>query len=298
MINILGAMKNDRLMKAITGLSVKEFKLLVPDFANNLNRFFKKNRKIDPTRGREFLLKTVDEKLFYILFYCKCYPTFDVASFFFNADRASCCRWVHWFMKALEMTLGEKCVLPERKLKNPEDVLRIVPEIKEIYIDGTERPIRRPYKNSRQKEFYSGKKKRHTMKNLVVADKKKKIIVITKTGQGKSHDYQTFKDERIASGIPDGVDVFVDNGFQGIQTDFPDLNIHMPKRKPKGKELSKHDKKGNTAISRKRILIEHVIGGIKRLRCVADVYRNIKQNFEDLIMLVAAGLWNYHLMKA
>lgn len=285
-------------MKAITGLSINEFYGIVPDFEKNIEGFFKNTRHINPELGRDFILKTPEEKLFFVLFYCKCYPTFDVASFIFGVDRSSCCRWAHWFIGALETTLGEKCVLPKRKLKCADDVLRLIPEIEELFIDGTERPIRRPHNNDRQKEYYSGKKKRHTMKNLIVSDNRKKILAVTKTTKGKVHDYQSFKDEKIASAIPKDVTVFVDNGFQGIQSDFPQLNVFMPKRKPKGKELPQQDKERNTKISRNRVLIEHVIGGIKRFRCIADTYRNIKIGFEDSIMLVAAGLWNYHLKMA
>lgn len=295
MVKIQRAMKSERLMKAVTGLCVNEFCALVHGFEKNLHSFFKKKRHVNPKLGRDFILRTAEEKLFFILFYCKCYPTFDVAAFFFGVDRSTCCRWAHWFIGALEMTLGAKCVLPERKLKSADDVFRMVPEIEELFIDGTERPIRRPHNNDRQKEFYSGKKKRHTMKNLVVADNRKKIIAVTKTCEGKSHDYRMFKDEKIASAIPPGVPVFVDNGFQGIQSDFPLLNVFMPKRKPKGKELPDQEKIQNTKISRKRVLIEHVIGGIKRFKIIADTYRNIKKGFEDSVMSVSAGLWNHHL---
>jgi hypothetical protein len=295
MVNIKWAMKSERLMKAITGLSIREFYGIVPDFEKNIKGHFKKNRHVNPELGRAFILETPEEKLFFILFYCRCYPTFDVASFFFGVDRSSCCRWAHWFIGALEITLGEKCVFPKRKLKCADDVLCLIPEIEELFIDGTERPIRRPHNNDRQKEFYSGKKKRHTMKNLIIANNRKEIIAVTKTCEGKTHDYKTFKNEEISSAIPKGMPVFVDNGFQGIQSDFPQLNVFMPKRKPKGKELSESEKNQNTSISSKRVLIEHVIGGIKRFKSTSDIYRNIKKGFEDSVIMVAAGLWNYHL---
>jgi len=298
MINIQMAMRSDRLMKAVTGLSAKEFVSIIPDFGSNLKSFFKKKRHVSLDLGREFVLSTVEEKLFFALFYLKCYPTFDVAAFFFGVDRSSCCRWAHWFIAALERTLDTKHVLPERKIKSAKDLLQCMPEIKELFVDGTERPTRRPQNGERQKKYYSGKKKRHTMKNLVVSDQHKKIIAVTKTREGKAHDYQTFKDEGIGPAIPQGMPVFVDNGFQGIQSDFPLLNTFMPKRKPKGKCLSEGEKRRNTRISKKRILIEHVIGGIKRFRCVADIYRNMKRGFEDSVMMAAAGLWNYHLKIA
>ena len=109
------------------------------------------------------------------------------------------------------------------------------------------------------------------------------------------HDYQFFKDENIGDFIPENIPCWLDNGFLGIKKDYPNLNVKMPKKKPKGKELSKKDKNENKQISSIRILSEHTIGGVKRYKIVSDIYRNIKEKFEDKIMLVACGLWNYHL---
>jgi len=69
----------------------------------------------------------------------------------------------------------------------------------------------------------------------------------------------------------------------------------MPKRKPKGRELTEEEKEQNRMISSERVINENAIAGVKRLRIVSDVYRNIKENFEDKVMLIACGLWNFHL---
>lgn len=53
-------------------------------------------------------------------------------------------------------------------------------------------------------------------------------------------------------------------------------------------------KEMNRLISSVRIVVEHAIGGIKRFRCVSDIYRN-KNGFDDRLVNVAAGLWNLHI---
>ncbi len=295
MIKVKRAMKSNRLMKALTGLKIKQFNELVNKFEKNLKKTFAKARNVNLDLGRKFLLETSSEKLFYILFYMKCYPTFDLAGFIFNADRSSCCRWCHWFIEALEMTLDKELVLPKRQIKDLEELLIKIPEIKAIYIDGTERPVRRPKDPEKQKENYSGKKKKHTKKNLVITSKEKEILLLTETREGKVHDYGNFKDEEMGENLPEDIPIILDNGFQGIQNDYPDLNVVMPKRKPKGKELTTKEKKNNKKISSIRVVNEHAIGGVKRLRIVTDVYRNIKQGFEDKVMLNACGIWNYYL---
>jgi len=294
MISLSRALQSPRFMKALTGLSPDEFEYLLLTFEHSL----KASRSAKGIRwgiGRPHTLQTIPDKLFYILFYAKCYPTFDMASFIFNADRHRTHDWVKELLPVLTSALGRKIVLPERKLRSPEEFFARFPEVKEIWVDGTERPVRRAKNKSKQEKYYSGKKKRHTVKNLVVSDRNKRILALTGTVAGKKHDYQEFKDRQLADSIPDGVTVWLDSGFQGVQKDFPDIKVQMPKRASRGHPLTKSDKQRNKKISRRRILVENAIGGVKRYRSVTDVFRNHTDKLADQLMLVSAGLWNYHL---
>ena len=58
----------------------------------------------------------------------------------------------------------------------------------EFFLDGTERPIRRPKHPARQKQFYSGKKKRHTVKNNVITDRDGRVLYVSGTVEGKKAD--------------------------------------------------------------------------------------------------------------
>jgi membrane-bound lytic murein transglycosylase B len=84
-----------------------------------------------------------------------------------------------------------------------------------------------------------------------------------------------------------------DLGFQGLQNEFD--NVHLPHKKPKGKELSEQQKQENQEFSRQRVACEHAHAGIKRYRSVTDVYRNRVPDFDDRLMLNAVGLWNLYL---
>ena len=105
------------------------------------------------------------------------------------------------------------------------------------------------------------------------------------------------KDAEWIDWISPGMSAFLDLGFQGVQKLKPDLSIVMPKKKPKGKERTAEEKKQNKALSRIRIVVENTMAGIKRLRIVSDVFRNRKEGFEDQVMLISCGLWNYHLAQ-
>jgi len=88
--------------------------------------------------------------------------------------------------------------------------------------------------------------------------------------------------------IPDEVSVEGDLGFQGLQNEF--VNIHLPHKKPRGKELSQQQKQENREFSRQRVVCEHAHAGIKRYQAVSAIYRNRVPDFDDRLMLTAAGM--------
>ena len=296
-------LKRDRLCKALTGLSPSEFINLVPTFAKALeetkmNEYLDTlNRKRKPGGGKKSFVPTVETKFFFILFYFKCYPTFDLAGWFYNRDGGNVWNMYSQLVPVLEATLGKKMVLPARSIGSIDEFFAIFPEAKEVFIDGTERPIQRSKDKKRQKANYSGKKKRHTRKNIVITNRKRKIGILTKTTEGKEHDFSIVKNERLPDHIPKKVRIRVDNGFQGIQKEFPGHLVSIPTKKPKGKELSNTVKERNKSKSRVRILVEHAIGGIKRYGIVSNVFRNRTEGSDDTAIYLSSGLWNYHLAE-
>ena len=83
-----------------------------------------------------------------------------------------------------------------------------------------------------------------------------------------------------------------------MKTDYPQLSVIQPQKKPKGQPLDPLDRFLNRQRARIRIRVEHAIGGVKRYGAVALPYRNHRPNIEDQLMLVACGLWNLHLNHA
>jgi hypothetical protein len=142
-------------MRALTGLSINKFKELSITFTNVIEKEIEEKDKkslIKSGRGKKHTLRTPEEKLFFILLYIKCYPTFDLIAFFYNVDRSRTCRWVSSILPVLEKTLGREIVLPKRKISSPDEFIALFPYVKDIFIDGTERPIQRPKKVKAQKK--------------------------------------------------------------------------------------------------------------------------------------------------
>ncbi|NQE44819.1 hypothetical protein C5S31_02190 [ANME-1 cluster archaeon GoMg2] len=290
-------------MRATTGLSASEFNHLATSFGQEIEKegqiryeseVEQGNRERKPGGGRIGNLRSSSEKLFFILFYFKCYPTFDVLGLLFDLDRSNTCRNVQKLTPILENVLGKKMVLPSRKINSLKELLEIFPGVKDLFIDGTERPLQRPKDKAKQKKNYSGKKKAHTRKNIVITDKNKRIGFLCPPEEGKRHDYSIFKDLFPTGLFPESITIWLDMAFVGIDKDYPEASVMMPKKKPRGGELTDEEKAQNKAISGIRVRVEHAIAGIKRLLITTDKFRN-KDSFSDKAMLISCGLWNYHL---
>lgn len=93
-------------------------------------------------------------------------------------------------------------------------------------------------------------------------------------------------------GIHPKIKVAVDTAYQGLQ------KVHtqtvLPKKKSKKHPLTQEDKNGNTALAKERVLVENVIGMLKRFKIIADRYRNRRKRF-GLRFSLLAGLYNYEL---
>jgi hypothetical protein len=204
--------------------------------------------------------------------------------FLFGMGQPQANEWIHRLTPVLNQALGYEKQLPARQSRDIEQVLSECPGL-EFIIDGTERPIRRPKDPVRQRQHYSGKKKRHTVKNNVITDKRtRKVKVLSPTCEGKKHD-KTMADEQDLT-FPPNSKLWQDTGFQGYEP--ANTTTFQPKKKPKGGELTAEEKAQNTAISSARMGVEHSIGGV-------NVFRNFKQGFDDIALETACGLHNLRI---
>src|SRR5260370_7822755 len=107
-MNYQAALRTDRMSKALTGLTVCEFTDLIKDFSYYYNEHEAKRKKKRQRKvggGRNSRIETIEEKLFYILWYMKTYPTFDVASFQVDFARSNTSPCLHKFLPILQFTI-------------------------------------------------------------------------------------------------------------------------------------------------------------------------------------------------
>ena len=276
-------------------MSQTEFEALLPSFTASWKEIHAqipaRVRKIGG--GKECKLPHMEDKLAFILLYLKCYPTYDLLGFLTQRDRTRCCRSVQTMLPILEMALGRNLVLPKRKISSPEEFFKLFPGAKEVFIDGTERRVEKPKNLKKRNKLYSGKKKTTTRKTVVVNDKHKRILVVTPTKSGRRHDKRLADKNQLIQNIPQAIGIVTDTGFQGIQKQHN--HVVQPYKATKNHPLTPEQKQENKLISSIRVVSEHAIGGMKRLKAASDVYRNKLANLDDTFTLLAAGLWNFHL---
>jgi hypothetical protein len=238
-------------------------------------------RRRKPGAGRKHTLALAD-RLLMLLIYYRTYVPHTFLGFLFGLDDSAVCRNIN----PLQPLLAGIFRIPERRVTLTQE------DVRELFFDATERPTRRPKR--RQRACYSGKKKRHTLKNQVVVARRKKkpgpgaqprrvrIAAVSGTFAGKAHDKKVYDATRVL--CPPGVRRTGDTGYVGT-------GLETPTRRPPGRTLSDRQKAGNRRVSRRRVVAEHGIGKMKIWRIAAERYRNPVRR-HTLILKNVAGLHN------
>ena len=163
--------------------------------------------------GRDFKLPLEDMVLIVLLYY-RSYMTQMTIGFMFGLDDSRVCRLI----RRLEPLLAKVMAISKNRTLTQEDIARL--------IDVTEQPIERPKKG--QRAYYSGKKKRHTLKTEVHVTATGQIVHVSKSAPGSVHDFTLHKSE---TAVPKDTRVYADSGYQGIKTLHHKARI--PFKKPK-----------------------------------------------------------------
>jgi hypothetical protein len=231
-----------------------------------------------------------------LLVYYRLYITYTLAGFLFDLDQSNICRDI----QKVE-SLIRKCIpIPQKihnkikkRLRTPKEVEKYFPGFL-AFTDCTEQQIPRPVDKNRRKTFYSGKKKRHTVKNQITANNLRGYI-LHKIGykKGRRHDYDVYK--RNHPVIPKQVVNVFDLGYLGVEKDFPEQLSALPYKKKRNQDLSQEEIDYNRIHAKKRIVVEHTICRLKKYR-MSDIFRNRLRKYNRISDIVT-GLVNYRMMN-
>ena len=162
--------RDERQLKALTGLSQARFDELLLTFtevyeAERQNAYIRaklagrRRRKLGG--GQKGKLPRMEDKLLFVLYYYKTYPTFDVLGTHFDLSRSKAHENLHKLSPILHAALVEMGMMPKREFKTPDELKAVLDGIDQIIIDATQRQIRRSKDDATQREHYSGKKTAH-----------------------------------------------------------------------------------------------------------------------------------------
>jgi hypothetical protein len=209
---------------AATGLYPQEFERLMTVFEKKLAAMAApleqtkggQPRKRRKGAGPKEQLRTAEDKLLFILVYQKTYPLQTMHGLQFGLSQPRANYWIHLLLPILQQALAEMGVTPERDPQAVGESILVNESAPDLVIDGTERRRQRPKDAQKQAEHYSGKKKAHTEKNILLANAHtRKVVYLSPTESGKKHDKKIADENKIM--YPHGATLGKDTGFQGYE---------------------------------------------------------------------------------
>ncbi len=236
--------------------------------------------------GRKPLL-TPEEEIGLCLFYLRQMPSFEVLGIHFDISKTEANDTFHKWLPVLRDLLPASLLEElENQPQNQQMLCELLEEI-ELLVDSTEQDRQRPKNYQEQKKFFSGKQRAHTFKNSMISCAKgQDLIDISVGARGPASDINLFRQQQ-AKFSPE-------QEFIGDKAYVGAARTTTPSKKPQGGELTSEQQEENRKISRRRILIEHLIRRLKIFRIAAEKFRLNPKHYKTVILTIC-GLVRLHL---
>jgi hypothetical protein len=311
MLTVARLRKQPRHFKSFTGMSPAQFDTLLCTLTP-LYETRERARKSRPTRrraiggGHPFTLE-LPERLLMTLMYLRLYTTESLLSYLFDLHESSVNRernqrMLPVLLEVLPVPMREELGLvrggatdpaARKKIGTLEELLERYPEIRDVLIDATEQPTQRPQDKQAQKEHYSGKKKRHTLKTQVTTTDKL-VLHASAHVPGSVHDLVLLRFTGVLHQVK-GRRARLDKGYEGVEAEYPQVRIEKPIKARRNHPLTPFGKAYNRMQSRLRIVVEHVLARLEQYRILAGLYRGRRAHYDDCFGVVA-GLHNFRVL--
>jgi hypothetical protein len=220
---------------AATSLTDEEFQALLPTFKKWYQLSSKPKPK--PTKkkkqravggGRKGKLPDLRDKLLFILSYQKTGQLQVMHGLQFGLSQSQTNHWIHRLLPVLQKSLSAMGMMPERDGKKVSEIIEASEGGANLSLDASERLLQRPVNIEKQREKYSGKKKTHTDKNLLLVNENtKRVVYLSATVEGKKHDKKLADESQIS--YPKGASLTQDTGFEGYRP--AGVVVQQPKKK-------------------------------------------------------------------
>jgi len=285
--------------RAMTGIGVPEYRQLVQELAGpyaaaEQQRLARPGRRRAIGGGRHFTLSMADQFLLTII-WLRQYPTFPVLGYLFGLDDRPAARIVARLLSLLEAAGRDSMRLPDPGPHHRRDLpqlLKNTPGLM-VLVDTFEQRVQRPADHEKQKTWYSGKKKCHTIKSqIAVEEQTGRIVDVGDSVPGPTADITAFKGSGLRERLPPGTGLMGDSAYQSLDTLHPEG--YSPRKKPKGQPRPDEDRAYNREIARRRIAVEHSIGRLRRFEALTTRDRQHRTGHTGRVCAVV-GLVNRQL---
>jgi hypothetical protein len=289
---------HETVFKALTGMRVSEFDQLVDDLLleyeqAEVERLSRADRKRAIGGGPNFELNGRDQILLTVMWLRK-YPTQEVLGYLFGVSDTSAGRVIKRLLPLLETKGRATMKMPDpgrNKRRQLSDLLADTPELA-VVIDSFEQRVQRPQTRQEADEYYSGKKRQHTLKSQVAVDEETgQVADVADSVVGPTADIKLLEQSDLLNRLPEGVGGIGDLAYVGIDKLHPEGLAAAPRRKPKGQPRPAEDVAYNRAFSRRRIIVEQTIGRLRRYEAITQTDRHHRQHHTARVVAIA-GLVN------
>jgi hypothetical protein len=288
--------KHSAVFRSLTGLTPDVFDALVADVLPALaDADFARHDRPERGRadggGRTPGLEPADRILLAVV-WLRVYPTYAVLGYLFGVSESAARRLAGWSLPVLAAAGNDTMRMPDPGRHRRRDlpaVLRHTPGLA-VLVDSFEQPTHRPKR--RQRAYYSGKKKRHTLKSQVgVEEETGRVVHVPPTVPGPTADFKLLGRSRLLGRLPTGDGLIGDKAYIGAGELRPGVACTTPRRKPRGQPRPAADVRYNRAVSRRRIVVEHTVRRLRVFQCLTQVNRHGRKTHEVRVRAVA-GLVN------
>lgn len=309
MITYAKLLKKPQVARSLVGMNLVEFEQFYAEFESAHTERLQSSKK---TRGNQKRQRAVGagrkhkydlrDRLLMTMFWLKAYMTYELLGFFYDLNKTNIEDNLNLILETLVGMTSfnfERPKAERKKLHSVEEVMDAFPDVR-LIIDAKEQRVERPKNKKdqdgnvqdRQKPYYSGKKKTHTIKNQAAVSP---IGLIEHASEsvpgGATHDINLLRQTDLLSKLDDDEAAMLDKGYDGIAADYPDKKLYLPFKARRNHPLTEEQKAYNRFLAKYRIVVEHTMAQLNKFQVLAQRFRH-QLSRHSAIFRIVCGLVN------
>lgn len=313
MITYQKLFKKPQVTRSLVGMSLVEFDKFYAEFekaheerleSSTTTRAGKKKRQRATGAGRKHKYDLRD-RLLMTLFWLKAYTTYELLGFFYDLNKTNIEDNLNLILDTLASMTSFNFESPKadrKKLSSVAEIMEAFPDVR-LVIDAKEQRVERPKNKKdkdgnvedRQKPYYSGKKKAHTIKNQAAISPTGLVEHVSKSVPGSTHDLTLLRQTDLLSELGDDEAAMMDKGYDGIAANYPNKKLYLPFKARRNHPLTDEQKAYNCFLAKYRIVVEHTMAQLNKFQILAQKFRH-QLTKHSVIFRIVCGLVNRRIL--